>query len=407
MRVLIVEPGPQNAKEGFLKAMTRSPFELFLLLNSAPRIIQDPWHLSYIPRDHTLFADFRNPRKAGKAIKDQLRARGLELSGVTTYQEKAVPVTQAIADELALPPITTGDALALRNKSLMRRRFTDVGLPQPRSILCQTPQEGALAVEELGIPCVVKPSQMASSVGVRKISSGEEISKAIHLAFEEDNSEEDTRFAYDIPPTVVVEEYVPTYQEVSCEGFVHAGRPQIIAITKKTLGEEPLFEEIGHATPYDISYEIKLVLDDQLSRAARALKLHTTAFHAEFRLRTSAPPILIELGARLPGGLVPHLVRLSLGVDMLRGILELAIGNHFSVSPRVAGVAAVRFFSDEDSARKLDAASRRLRQLPFVDEATAYQHAEIGRRAHVIWTAQDFNQLEDYWKIIAEIHSLS
>lgn len=403
MKLLVVEPGMQYFKERFLRNFTRSGHELFLLVNSAPRIPINPWYCKYVPHTHIFSSDFRDARQAAKSISNQLTARGIRLSGVTTYYEDAVLVVQAIADQLSLTPITTGDPLALRNKSLMRLRFSSVGLPQPRSILCRTLGEAREAVQLVGFPCVVKPNQLTASIGVRKLSiKGEDIDNLLYPAFNEDIPEEDARFAYNIPREVLVEEYVPTYQEVSCEGLVKTGRVQLLAITKKYLSPEPLFEEIGHSTPYQATYETRTMLEEQLNKASLALNLYSTTFHAEFRLRAEEPPVLIELAARLPGGFIPQLVRLSHGVDMLKASLQLALGQEFEVVPRRTAVAAIRFLTDDESARKFAAVADRIRALPFVDDLTIYGSAKVGRQGHVIWIGRDDDELQDHWERISE-----
>ncbi|HEX7313628.1 MAG TPA: ATP-grasp domain-containing protein [Pyrinomonadaceae bacterium] len=401
MKILVVEPGSQYFKERFIREFTNCPFELFLLVNSSPRIPHSHWYHRYIPQTRVFSADFRNTREAAKSVREQLTAQGIRLSGVTTYYEDAVLVAQAIAEELSLPPITTGDPLALRNKNLMRLRFAEAGLPQPRSILCRTMTEAEGAIRQIGFPCVVKPSQLSASIGVRKISSGgTEIDHALRAAFTDDIREEDTRHAYDIPAEIVVEEYIPTYQEVSCEGLVHAGEVQLLAVTRKYLSPEPLFDEIGHATPYQVADEVRATLAEQLSRAADSLKLYNTAFHAEFRLRDGAPPVIVELGARLPGGFIPQLVRLSRGVDMLEASLRLAVGLECNVVPQNIAVAAIRFMQDDATARRFALAADQIRALTFVDEIAIYDGVGLGRRGHVIWTARNFSDMEDGWEKI-------
>jgi biotin carboxylase len=243
---------------------------------------------------------------------------------------------------------------------------------------------------------------MAASIGVQKVSTDreEEIAEAFNAASTEDITEEDTRHSYDIAPDVVVEEYIPTYQEISCEGFVEAGRLQLVAITKKMLGPEPHFEEIGHVTPYPVPPEIASAVEDQLKKAVKALDLYSTAFHAEFRLRRDLDPVLIEIGARLPGGFIPLLVRLSMGVNMFDAILRLAAGQKYQPVVEENMTAAIKFLLSDDCAQRAVAAADRIRSLPFVRDLAIYG-VESGRRGHIIWTADAFGEVEDAWNIIS------
>jgi len=394
--ILIVEPGEQFCKERFLRELTNNPYEFLLLLNSSPRVATNGWYYQYVPPERVLSVEFRDPEEAARDVRSQLRSRGITISGVTTYYEEAVLVAQAIAVELSLIPITTGDPLALRNKGRMRRQFVSAGLPQPKSISCKTVEEAQRAVRDVGPPCVIKPIQMASSIGVRKVcsSSPDEVRRAFVAANTADIPEEDTRYAYNIESDVLVEEYIPTYQEISCEGFVEGERVHLVAVTKKSLCKEPFFKELGHVSPFDVGNGIRMALESQMDTAAHALKLYSTAFHAEFRLRKDAPPVLVELGARLAGGFIPQLVKLSQGVDMLAGSVQLSCGEPFVPRPAEGGVAAIQFLTSDESVRRFRTAAARIRMLPFVDELALYGDSGTGRLGHIIWTGRDFDDLE-------------
>jgi cysteine synthase A len=404
LKILIVATGQECFKGRFLAELTSMPYEFFLLVNSSARVSEGAWYNRYVLPMRTISADFRNPPEAARTVRDWFESRGIRLSGVTTYLEVAVLVTQAIAEELSLPPITTGNPLALRSKNVMRLQFAAAGLPQPQSIVCRTLCEALEAVERIGPPCVIKPSQMAGSVGVRKVSTyhEREIANAFNAALTSDITEEDTRYSFNIADEVIVEEYISTYQEVSCEGLIERGEVCLLAITKKMLGPEPHFEEIGHVTPYPATNEITGKLEGQLRKAANALKLFNTAFHAEFRLRQDADPVLIEIGARLPGGFIPYLVRLSKGVDMFNASLRLAVGQNYAAVPEDIATAAIRFLVDADSARKAASAADRIRALPFVADLTLYGGARSGRLGHIMWRANAFSEVEDAWSVIRE-----
>ncbi|MDX6404650.1 MAG: hypothetical protein QOH70_2105 [Blastocatellia bacterium] len=403
-KVLIIAAGQECFKGRFLKELTDNPYEFFLLLSSTTRGLTNDWFHRYINWDHIIRTDFRHPQVAARYVKDWAESRRVHFEGVITYLEAAVLVTQAIAEELSIPPITTGDPIALRSKNIMRREFIAAGLPQPQSIACRSLEDARRAVDQIGLPCVFKPSQMAASVGVRKVCTGEnrEVEEAYTRAATDDITEEDTRYTFNIAPEIVVEEYIPTYQEISCEGLVQAGKVDLVAVTKKILSPEPYFEELGHVTPFPLDDNVMQMVESQLGMAVVALKLHSTAFHAEFRLRTNLEPVLVEVGARLAGGFIPQLVQLSTGLNMLDASVKLAIGQQYDCSPKSRSTAAIRFFDDESNSRFAVAAAR-IRAFPFVQELALYGEPGSGRRGHVIWTAKTATEIEDAWKTINEI----
>jgi D-alanine-D-alanine ligase len=77
-----------------------------------------------------------------------------------------------------------GSATAM-DKAMMKALFADAGLPQVehRVLLGRDGEREAAILEELGRPLFVKPANMGSSVGVSKVTSAEELSVALDLAF--------------------------------------------------------------------------------------------------------------------------------------------------------------------------------------------------------------------------------
>ena len=118
--------------------------------------------------------------------------------------------------------------------------------------------------------------------------------------------------------------------------------------------------------------------------------MKNTAFHAEFRLRDEKPPLLIEIGARLAGDLIPILVEMSTGVNMLEASLSCAVAENYEYKMRQNGVYAIRFIEDSLLLPKL----RNLKK-----EAQAQYDIELypiskggGRLGHIIVKG---NSIED------------
>lgn len=72
-----------------------------------------------------------------------------------------------------------GSALAM-NKALSKKLFLQAGIPTPPSM---TYRRGDELVNEVGLPCVVKPCSGGSSVGTSIVYSEEEFAGAMELAF--------------------------------------------------------------------------------------------------------------------------------------------------------------------------------------------------------------------------------
>ena len=82
-----------------------------------------------------------------------------------------------------------GSAVGM-DKDVMKRLLRDAGLPIPKFLVVSRAQADALtfehALEQVGRPLFVKPANLGSSVGIRKVASREEFDDAVKDAFRYD-----------------------------------------------------------------------------------------------------------------------------------------------------------------------------------------------------------------------------
>ena len=74
--------------------------------------------------------------------------------------------------------------------------------------------------------------------------------------------------------------------------------------------------------------------------AATGMRLGPT--HTEVKV-TDAGPSIVEINARAAGGMIPELVRLATGVDLLEQQLRAAAGLPLDLVPTRERVAGIRF----------------------------------------------------------------
>ncbi len=97
-----------------------------------------------------------------------------------------------------------GSAVGM-DKDVMKRLLRDAGIPIG-NYLCFYEEDArpdfAFIRESLGMPCFVKPANLGSSVGVSKVTTEEELSRALQLAFQFDQK-------------VLIEEFIKG-REIEC-----------------------------------------------------------------------------------------------------------------------------------------------------------------------------------------------
>ncbi|MDG1158852.1 MAG: D-alanine--D-alanine ligase [Flavobacteriales bacterium] len=129
-------------------------------------------------------------------------------------------------------PVTTGDALNMAltfNKFATNAQLSKLGVTVAKSIMLQENEDYAAKeiIEEIGLPCFVKPNEAGSSLGISKVKTLEELAPAISKAFE-------------VNDTVMVEAFMDG-REVSC-GILPTSSGPKAAIPTEIISENEFFD---------------------------------------------------------------------------------------------------------------------------------------------------------------------
>lgn len=143
---------------------------------------------------------------------------------------------------------------------------------------------------ELRYPLIVKPRQGTGSIGVRQIASFEAMP---------DGSAGD----------LLCQEFIAG-QEFSVESFTDANGHQLLGITRKFVSKPPHFLELGHVFPAQLDIDLQERIGRIVCRALDAVGYTFGPAHTEVKVCGGAIYI-IEINARLAGGMIPRLMELS------------------------------------------------------------------------------------------------
>jgi cysteine synthase A len=242
------------------------------------------------------------------------------IAGVTTTSEFYLEAAARLAASLGLPGNPPDAVARCRHKPSTRAALAAAGLPQPRAVTVASGAEVAAAVAAVGLPCVVKPVADSASTGVLSCASVRHAETHTVALLARTHNVRGQRTSGE----VLVEAYVagPEYsvETVSVDGACH-----VVGITRKSLGTPPDFVEVRHAFPAPLDDVDATRIADVVTAALDAVGLTHGACHTEVRL-TDAGPTIIEINARLAGGMIPELVRAASGTDLLTQQLRVAVG---------------------------------------------------------------------------------
>jgi biotin carboxylase len=227
-----------------------------------------------------------------------------------------VAIAARVAERLALPhPLSAETAALSTSKLRQRERFAELGLPQPRFVVCAGAKEAAAAGERVGFPCVVKAPDRQGQRGLSLVTDERRMASAVEIALDASRS-----------ATVLVEEHVQG-SELTVNGFSVGGRFHPLTVTDRLTAAPPAFGvALAHAWPSTLAQQTIAAAIDLAATAVAGLGIEDGPSYTQVLVGDDGIPRLGELAARLGGGHDAELCRAVLGVDLNGLALAAALG---------------------------------------------------------------------------------
>jgi biotin carboxylase len=266
-------------------------------------------------------------------------ARRLDPDGVLTVaSDRAVPVVAAIAEAMDLAGIGSETARKATNKVAMRLALAEAGVPQPRFAAARTLDDARAAVEEIGLPVVVKPTDSAGQRGLSIVRAADELEARLADALAESQSGE-----------AIVEQFLDGV-EVNCLAVARGGEVTVLTLSDRRRPEGPGFGVcLAHVFPATIDGDAAAEAERVAAAAVRAIGLTDSVAYPQ--LLVSADGVrLVEIAARVPAGLMDEVARIGIGVDLVQVALLQALGDPVPdelLRPREPRPLAIRFLTAE------------------------------------------------------------
>ncbi|MEU7825399.1 ATP-grasp domain-containing protein [Catellatospora sp. NPDC049133] len=324
--LLMVRTGKREFREYLLRSLAPA-YRVHVFTGVAPT-----WELDYVTGATELgsLLDVTAMAEAAQRLPDG------PVAGVFTWDEARTLQTAELAVALGLPgdPAVTARC---RDKLLTRRALAAAGVAQPASVPVGSLSQAFAEAARIGYPVILKPSDLALSVGVIKVAGPEELAAAYEFT-----SAVRHGALPDWRPQVLLEEYVDG-EEISVDAAVHDGVVTPLCLARKEIGHPPYCIEIGHYVHGDDPLLHDPQLLGLLQDAHTALGFRDGVTHTEIKLSSRGPRI-IEVNGRLGGDMIPYLGLRATGVDVALAAAAVACGLPPAAVPDRKLVAAVRFF---------------------------------------------------------------
>ncbi len=302
------------------------------------------------------------------------KCQEIGICGICTIaSDLATVAVNYVADKMGLKGNSIECNLKSTNKYEMRKALKDAGVPTINfvKVLQHDDFETVVKkVEDLQFPIIVKPTDRSGSRAITKLDSATGLQEAI-----------DNAISNSFEKAAIVEEYIEG-QEFSCEGITQNGEHHFLTITKKYTTGEPNFIETGHVEPSGLfAHEIEKVYRE-LEKALNALMITNSASHSEFKITPSGDVRVIEIGARMGGDCIgSDLVELSTGLDYIKMVIDVAVGNDLDFTKHhEEQTAEIRFIFNKDDLEDFKDLQKSMpdRIVRYeIDEANIGEHAVI------------------------------
>ncbi len=248
--------------------------------------------------------------------------------GVLTFSESSVITVAAVAEALGLPSIGVTTAVTCRNKYLMRQAYERAGARSPRFRLTHTLDEATAAAAEFGYPVIIKPTLGAGSNFVFKVGSAAELAERFAQAEAGSRdmfwvrSEPD---GVDLGPNGLLVESFLDGAEYLMEVVIWDDEVYLGSVVDRITVEYDTFDDDVHQAPTSLGPEDLASVHEVVAAGMRAQGLRRSAGHAEVRFH-DGKPYLLEIAARLGGGPLDKIARLTASHDPIAAVVDIARG---------------------------------------------------------------------------------
>ncbi|MCG8916041.1 ATP-grasp domain-containing protein [Actinokineospora sp. PR83] len=233
-----------------------------------------------------------------------------DLAGLVNSTDTWLTVGADLAARLGLPGPDPDAVRVLRDKHAVRTVLREHGLTWARSTEVTTARDAAQAI---GFPLVLKDSAGTGSKNVWPVRSAEELDAA--LAEAGDAALMGRLFA----------ESLVTGPLFSAETLSWDGETRLLGVTGRLMSNRWFGREDLMSFPADLPRADRDAVADWVARVLAATG-HARGFaHVEFVL-TADGPELVEINARIGGCLAGEAMCRSLGTNVYRAVLDVALG---------------------------------------------------------------------------------
>ncbi|MEV5282674.1 acetyl-CoA carboxylase biotin carboxylase subunit family protein [Streptomyces sp. NPDC006692] len=324
--LLLIGTGERHYRQDALKSLA-ARYRILLIDDTAPT-----WQQPFLT-DHQV-SDLGDTAALNAAASSLAAAH--DIGGVLTWNPAATAPAAAIAQLLGTAGLDPAAVRASRHQAAAHAVLDAHGVASARWVPVGEIGQLRIAAEHLGYPLVLKPAIAGSGsgrVGAVRVDGHEQLDAAYAFTARA-AARHGTESA-----GLLAEEYHHG-PEVGVEVVSVPGRHVVAAITHTQRGQA--FEVTDRLVAPALRSPVTDTAEATAVEALEALGITHGVSHVTVRLTASGPKVTTVTPC-LADDLIPHLVRLATGIDLVAAAADLAMGLEPDLRPGHLRAAAIGF----------------------------------------------------------------
>lgn len=242
-----------------------------------------------------------------------------QVHGVLAYaSDPAAPTAAYVAEKLNLPTNPRSSVETLCNKDQFRKFLVQNGFNAPASEGYSSAEEAKKGAAKLRFPIIVKPVDSSGSKGVTVLNDMDLLDEAISFAFSFSRSHR-----------IIAEEYIEKKHPYLIGGdiFVKDGNVILWGLLNchRDSKVNPLVP-VGKSYPPELEPEDLQNVKETLQQMVDKLQIQFGAMNVELVVDARGSVWPIDVGPRNGGNMIPDLLGLIFGVDIVEMTVLAAMG---------------------------------------------------------------------------------
>ncbi len=235
---------------------------------------------------------------------------------LTLGTDQPVLTAATCANRLSLPSVLTDEqALIVTHKKIMKRRFTEQGIPTVPWV-CIPRDFDPLDLKGIRAPFVMKPLDSQGQRGIFKVDTIEEIRNYF-----------DTTLSFSRDSQILIEQYYP-HDELTVSGWVHEGILKVLTITDRITQDTPPSIGVCFAHRYPTKFiEDEVEITTLSEQIVTAIELKEGPIYIQL-LKGSDGYLVNEIAARIGGAFEEYIIPAVTGVPVNDLLIDSALGEY-------------------------------------------------------------------------------